>query len=1249
MLRNALAQPPITGRRTVLAVLASMSLLGMLIPQASAQLATGTVAGTVVDPAKAVVAGAVVGLISESRGTRLANVITNAQGEFVFADVTPDTYRLEISQKGFKVLKRSGISVSPGDRVALGAISLEIGAATETVTVSGEATPLQTESGETSFTVTPAEVQNVPFSNRVWTNLTALEPGVASGSGYRIGDMQAYESGNTNVMLDGVSAMDTGENAGILAVNTESIAEVKILVSNYQAEYGRSGGSQMTAVTKSGTNQFHGTGFALAQQSGWNANGMTNNLNGVPRAYLSEKQVGFSVGGPIGKPNHNNKLFFFFADEFDPLSRAGSINFYRVPTALERQGNFSQTTDNNGNPYPYIKNPLSSSPCQAGNTAGCFAYNGVLGDIPPSSQYALGMAILNLYPMPNVTTPGLPYNYEVPFPSQSVMSQAPDMKFDYQPTTKLRASFKLDLWHQPNTVVAGPIPGLYDSQQYKSWFYVWASTVTYTLNPTTILSATFGANRNDFAGCVLSDGNAAPTFCTSGIPTDKASSLAGAGLSGLPELYPNAGTLSPSTYAYGALQALKPPIWNGTEMQLVPSFSWGGRVADAPPNFPFPSYLNTNQTHDLNVTLTKIKGSHTLKAGFYWDHSYKAQQAGQNGNVWQGSISFANDTNNPLDTGFGFANAALGVFDSYTQQSQYVEGDFVYNNYEAFVQDTWKINSRLTLDYGLRLVHMSPQYDEGGHDVNFVASSWNLANAPVFYTAVCAAGVPAPCTGSNRQAFNPLTGQSLGPNTASAIGTLVSGSGTLTDGLAQAGHGGVPKEDYFWPALEPAPRLGIAYEPTSSHRVVLRGGVGMFYDRPAGNTIFSDVANPPVAYAPTLYYGTLQTLNSPGLSTLGASSLNLYQLNSGYSTVVSWSGGAQVTLPQNMILNVSYNGEHAYNIPEAVNINAVDFGSAFLPQNQDPTVTSTLAGGAAVSANQMRGYRGFGSMTDLLPRGFSNADFLIFGVQRRFTHGLAFGINDTWLLHQAQPAGARLQHAADGTWSYRSDQAEANQLYGDYVPTAHTFKGDFVFAIPGLTNVGSGFAGKAARLATSGWQLSGIWSATSPTSYAIGTSFQNGASTTTNITGSGDYGGNVSLVGNPGSGCSGNLYQQFNTAAFAPPAVGSVGLSSPQYPYIRGCWFQDLDLSLQRQIRIKERVTLSIRLDAFNAMNQDHITGRNATMQVTSPTNATIVNSPFAANGTLVSTRDQPKDAGFGMANGFQSPRGLQIWARVTF
>ena len=122
------------------------------------------------------------------------------------------------------------------------------------------------------------------------------------------------------VPLDGVSIMDSGNNALAIAVNTESVAEVRILVSNYQAEYGRNSGVQISAVTKSGTNQFHGSAFMINRRSKWNATNKANILNGVPKAYNKEQDLGFSIGGPIGKPGRENKLFFFYSHEFDPRS-----------------------------------------------------------------------------------------------------------------------------------------------------------------------------------------------------------------------------------------------------------------------------------------------------------------------------------------------------------------------------------------------------------------------------------------------------------------------------------------------------------------------------------------------------------------------------------------------------------------------------------------------------------------------------------------------------------------------------------------------------------------------------------------------------------------------------------------------------------------------------------------------------------------------------------------------------------------
>ena len=162
---------------------------------------------------------------------------------------------------------------------------------------------------------------------------------------------------STTVMMDGVSTMDTGSNGAIVQMNTESIAEVKILVQGYQAEYGRSSGLQISAVSKSGTNRFRGSLYNVRRNSDWNANSKTNILNGLPKPILKQQEVGYSIGGPIGKPGGNNKLFFFHALEFLPRTGGNDAFSFRMPTELERQGDFSQSRDNLGNLYPYIKDP----------------------------------------------------------------------------------------------------------------------------------------------------------------------------------------------------------------------------------------------------------------------------------------------------------------------------------------------------------------------------------------------------------------------------------------------------------------------------------------------------------------------------------------------------------------------------------------------------------------------------------------------------------------------------------------------------------------------------------------------------------------------------------------------------------------------------------------------------------------------------------------------------------------------------
>jgi hypothetical protein len=1203
---------------------------------AFAQLTTGTLSATIRDSQSAAIVGATASLLNEGRGTRLPEVASSVAGDIVIPNIPPGTYTLEISLKGFKSLRRSGIAVSAGDQSSLGVLTLEVGTVNESITVSAEAAQLQTQSAERSFTITPTAVQNLPIGNRSFTALASLSPGVSGTS--RIGDRASTGGSNNNIMMDGVSTMDTGNNGILLQMNVESIAEVKILVSNYQAEYGRSSGLQISAVTKSGTNQFHGSAYLVMRRSKWNAISQTAKLNGDPKGKIDDKDMGYTIGGPIGRPGRQNKLFFFYAHEYAPRTTGGSIVRYRFPTALERAGDFSRSIDNNGNLFPYIKDPLLAGTCSAANQGACFRDGDVLGRIPQNRLYSTGLRILDLYPKPNVNIPGVPYNYEDTRPSQSLMSQQPVARIDYQPWSRLRGSFKMSGWRQQNPTIIGNVPGFNDSTQYHPFITLLATTVNYSFNPTTFVEGTYGRSQNELAGCVLAQGGTGPTFCEAGLPTSEKANLDKAGLGALPSLFPDAGLINPEYYAFQALESLKPPIWDGTRLRIVPQFGWGGRIASAPPNFPFPGYLNINRTKDISINLTKVTGRHTLKTGFYNTYSYKAQQR----QGWAGNINFGNDANNPLDSGFGFANAALGVFSSYNQFSRYVEGSLIYNNTEAFVQDNWKLSPRLTLDFGVRFVRQQPQYDKFGQASNFLPEKWVAAQAPQLYLPGCAGA--SPCSGANRQARDPRTGQLLGPNSVVAIGTLIPGTGSSTNGLFLSGQG-IAKTTYEWPVLRAAPRFGMAYDVTGRQTIVLRGGGGLFYDRPAGNSIFPQIQNPPTIRNLTLRYAGLQSLGG-GLTTEAPPSLSVYQYRSDLPATWQWNTGVQISLPRLAVLDVAYTGERAYNLVENVDINAVDYGAAFLSSNQDPTQTSALPGSAVVPADQMRAFRGFSGITQAIPRGWLVAHTLELSLTRRFSSGFSFGLNDTIVLSQRGSTQARLQHNPDGSFVERPDQKEQDRLIGDFVPTRHIFKGNFVWDIP-ATRRGTTMAARALRSVSSDWRLSGIWSANTGGAYTLGVSYQGGGGNQ-NITGSPNYGGRVRILSNPGSGCSSDIHRQFSAQAFTGPSVGSVGLESGA-DYLRGCYFQALDLSIARDIRFSESKRFQFRLDIFNAPNEARITGRNTTLNLISPLDQTISNLPYDAGGNLIPSRSQPKNAGVGVATGFQGPRTLQAQLRFVF
>jgi hypothetical protein len=1213
---------------------------------AYAQVATGDVAGTVKDGQGGVIPGATVTLLSESRGTS-RDTTTNETGAFIFTNVAGDTYSIKVTMDGFKTLERRNVPVSAGDRVSVGTLTIELGVLSETVLVTGEAPMIQARSGERSFVATTEAVQNLPVANRNFANLGLLAPGVGtnpSGALMRLGT-----SGQNNYQIDGVSTMDTGSNGQMLQLNVEAIAEVKVVTQGYSAEYGRASGLQISGVTKSGSNQFRGSVYDIRRDNKWNANTWVNSANGDPKPVSVQQDWGYTLGGPVGKPGNANKLFFFYAHEYRPRTTGGgNPTRFTVPTALERQGDFSLSVDNNGAPANLIRDASTGLPCTAANTSGCFRDGGVLGKIPASRLYPLGLNILNLWPTPNAS--GLGYNYQVTPPIDKRTQQQPTVRLDYQMSSRLRVTGKYTGQRATVKVTPGTMPGFNDTLTKFPFVTSYSTTADYSVTPTMVLEGTWGFIRNQLGAPIV---------------TDKMNRC-NVGLCDIPFLFPNFGVVPPSSYQFQLLEAMEVPYLVNGRLMLMPQYSWGSRVANPPPNLQYPNFTNINRTNDVSISATKVASNHTMKAGFYWNHSYKAQNLGQQAgaNPFQGLVNFGQDSNNPLDAGFGFANAALGIFSSYGQQSKIVEGGFLYNNVEWYLQDNWKVNTRLTLDYGLRFTHQQPQYDQNLQASNFFTDKWSRSSAPLLYLAACPGNVN-PCAVADRQARNPITGVSLGPSSAASIGTIVPASGSATNGLIQQNQG-IAKENYTWPALVIAPRFGAAYDLTGDQRTVIRGSFGLFFDRPDGDTVYPQIGNPPTSTSSAVRYATLQSLGSAGLTALAPPTLSIFQYDAKVPSSTQWNIGIQRQLPWAMAADISYVGNHGFNLPQntqgrvgVFDLNSVDFGAAYLPQNQDPTLApSTVPGATALPPDQLRTYLGYSTINAFFPIFHSTYHSIQTSLNRRFRNGLQFGANYTYSISFTGDAGIattvtagnpgiglRLQHNPDGTYSQRADQAEYEKLMNDMGVRPHTLKINAVWALPKLAVDSPSL--KAVGYVVNDWQVSGVLTAGSAQKYDA-TFLYNANGAPINLTGSPSYNGRIVITGDPGSGCSNNQYAQFNTAAFSGPGYGSLGLESGRN-LLGGCPDHTVDLAIARNIPFGGARQAQLRVDLFNAFNAVVYNSVVSQLQLNSPTDQTVRNPQYNADGTLNQARLLPRNAGFGAVNGAQAMRTVQVQLRLQF
>ncbi|MFN0086871.1 MAG: carboxypeptidase regulatory-like domain-containing protein, partial [Blastocatellia bacterium] len=590
---------------------------------------TGQISGAVTDQNGGAVAKARIEVVNQETGLR-REVEADADGQFVAPQLLPGTYAIYVTATGFRKYEQTNIVLTANERVALRKISLEVGDVSQTVTVTAEAARIQTESGERAGLIDEQQIQSIALKGRDYMGLVKLLPGVvdtanreAPGWNNLVGvSINGSRSGTINLTLDGVSSLDTGSQLGpYLAPGLDAIGEVKVLLTNYQAEYGRSSGGTINVVIKNGTRDFHGGGFYFKRHEQFNANEFFNKLRNQAKPRYRFNYWGGNIGGPVlipgtGFNKNRDKLFFFWSQEYLPRlypTRQGNITY---PTALERAGDFSQSLDTNGRLIP-VRDPLKTGACTLTDTTACFPGN----KIPANRIDANGQKLLSIFPLPNINAASVNYNYNNVFQSQVDQPRREEiLRMDWNISSKTTfyargiqnyEAFKGDF----NFVLASNVwPQFPIKYQIESRGVV--STLIHSFSPTLTNEFTFGINR------ALQTVN---PLNQEGIDRNDRVKL---GLT-LPQFFPASNPL-----------------------RLVPNATFGGLPNATQLNieqrFPF---FGTNNIWNYSDNLSWIKGSHNMKAGFYFE--YTTRNAARSA-AFNGTFNFDRNVNNPLDTNHPF-------------------------------------------------------------------------------------------------------------------------------------------------------------------------------------------------------------------------------------------------------------------------------------------------------------------------------------------------------------------------------------------------------------------------------------------------------------------------------------------------------------------------------------------------------------------------------------------------------------------
>ena len=1137
---------------------------------------TATIRGTIQDSSGGVLPGATI--TATNTGTKaVQTTVSDDRGQYLFAGLFPGNYDLRVELSGFKSYERKNVSLSPNDTRGLD-VRLDVGQQSETITVTATQEVIQTQTGAREGVLTAKQIDNLSVIGRSALELLRILPGVVTdfnqGESVSFGgggnNTQGYtvngiRSSSNTVSLDGSSLIDIGSNSGVIvSLNNDMVQEVKVQSSNFAAEYG-TGGMNVSGVTKSGASTFHGEAYDYWRDYRLAANDRSNSITGTEKPKSKYQYPGGQMGGPItfgdSYTKNRDRLFFFAAFEGQRQQVDSGSHFTRTYSQAMKNGDFSELLANRGsnlNSIPQLRIPKGFP------DAGSPAPN---NDMRPYVT-ATGKYFASLYPNPNYNDPANLYNYvyQALEPTNRTDFKS---RFDWNISNKTKAYVRVahetetaesarGVWWAPPDVVALPTPNVGENKGRS-----FAGNVVTVLSPTMTNEALVSYSRltldNRFKDpSVLQQGAGGITF--NGI-------------------FP-AGTTSPY---------LPDDLLHG----------WGGSGQVGQLWAKANDMYAHNDALQFSDKLTKLLGTHGLKFGISIERGQKQQNFQ---NLESGQLWFGNDN----DTGTGNSAAdmlvgRIGQFNQGTARSGNPApgqpfGEWRYWNTDAFAQDSWKIRSNLTLDYGVRF----------GYWTNNV----ELHKLGGYFTPTL---------------YDPSKGSFLDPGTFQRV----NGECYVETGCAPPGILG--NRPPF--AL---PRLGFAWDVDGKANNVLRGGYGLFYNRNMGNVEYDNT----LRLAPNAYqvatdfwaggsYGggtglTYDTLHEATLANrIGSLAINSLTPNSfTWPKTHEFSVSYGRRIPWNQVVEVSYVGSRGRDLVSRSNGNVMPYGAlnsgTFNGIDLSVPVNRVAVASQGPNLASFRKFNALSGITMYDFRGVSNHDSLQLTLSRQTGRRLQYFVAYTL---------GKTEGTLGGEYSV-IDPYDPDRTYGVLnEDRTHVLNVSWNAFLPDAAK--GGMNNPIGRGLLNGWQVSGISSMASGIPYRLsfsGAAASGGVSAayfgTADVVGPSNSGGNgLAPVYTCDPSLSGTKVGQkvLDINCISVPAFGENGDLVPPYNIRQPTRFNH-DLTLFKNFEIQGDQKIQFRVGFFNLFNQAYAsTGVDASdinLTLDTTCRVTVPDLPTGAGGT---------------------------------